>query len=136
MDLNFRQAVSGDSEWLFDTYKRTMRVFVTQVYGWDEDSQRAGFAKSIRQGTCQIVMSEGKRCGFVHWEIEPDLVWLRMLCVVPDMQHKSIGSQAIEKVMFHVVIQSPAKAAVLACVRVQPVRSRLVQEDRICRNRK
>ena len=118
MDLNFRQAVSGDSEWLFDTYKRTMRVFVTQVYGWDEDSQRAGFAKSIRQGTCQIVMSEGKRCGFVHWEIEPDLVWLRMLCVVPDMQHKSIGSQAIEKVMsLSSHLQKPLYLHVFVCNR-------------------
>ncbi|ACC75305.1 GNAT family N-acetyltransferase [Paraburkholderia phymatum] len=91
--------MSGDSEWLFDTYKRTMRVFVAQVHGWDEDSQRAGFAKSVRQGTCQILMCEGKRSGFVHWEIEPDLIWLRMLCVVPDMQNKSIGSQAIAQVM-------------------------------------
>ncbi|MCP3715402.1 GNAT family N-acetyltransferase [Paraburkholderia sp. CNPSo 3281] len=99
MDLSFDQAVSGDLEWLFDTYKRAMRVFVTQVYGWDEDSQRAGFAKSVRQGTCQIVTCEGKRCGFVHWEVEPDLVWLRMLCIVPDMQHKLIGSQALAKVM-------------------------------------
>lgn len=32
-------------------------------------------------------------------EIEPDLVWLRMLCVAPDMQHKSIGRQTLAKVM-------------------------------------
>ena len=98
MDLDFRQTVSSDLEWLFDTYKRTMRVLVSWLYGSDEDSQRAGFAKNVRQGACQIVTYEGKRCGFVHWEVEPDLVWLRMLCIVPDMQLKSIGSQVMAKV--------------------------------------
>ena len=99
MDLDFRQAVSGDSEWLFDKYQRTMRGFVAVAYGWDENVQRAGFAKSLRQGSCQIVMREGNRGGFVHWEVEPDLVWLRMLCIVPGMQNKSIGSEAMAKLM-------------------------------------
>jgi len=99
MNLDFRQAAPGDSEWLFDTYRRTMKGFVTSAYGWDEDLQKAGFAKSLRQGSCQIVTWEGTRCGFVHWEVEPDLVWLRMLCIVPEMQNKSIGSATIAKVM-------------------------------------
>ncbi|SKD04471.1 GNAT family N-acetyltransferase [Paraburkholderia hospita] len=118
MDLNFRQAVSSDLEWLFDMYKRTMRVLVSQVIGWDEDSQRAGFAKSVRQGACQIVRYEGKRCGFVHWEVEPDLVWLRMLCIVPDMQHKSIGSQVMAKVMsLSRHLQKPLHLHVFVCNR-------------------
>ena len=99
MNLDFRQAAPGDSEWLFDTYRRTMKGFVTSAYGWDEDLQKAGFAKSLRQGSCQIVTWEHTRCGFVHWEVEPDLVWLRMLCIVPEMQNKSIGSATIAKVM-------------------------------------
>ena|ERR1700682_3527830 len=99
MNLDFRQTVPGDSEWLFDTYRRTMRDFVTSAFGWNEDLQQAGFAKSLRQGTCQIVTCEGNRCGFVHWDVEPDLVWLRMLCIVPGMQSKSIGSQAIVRVI-------------------------------------
>jgi ribosomal protein S18 acetylase RimI-like enzyme len=99
MDLEFKQAAAGDSAWLFDTYRQTMRDFVTAVYGWNEETQRAGFAKSMRQGCCQIVICEGKCCGFVHWEVEPDLVWLRMLCIVPEMQRQSIGSSALTKVM-------------------------------------
>jgi ribosomal protein S18 acetylase RimI-like enzyme len=119
MDLDFRQAVSGDSEWLFDTYQRTMRVFVTAAYGWDENLQRAGFAKSLRQGRCQIVTCEGNRCGFVHWEIEPDLVWLRMLCIVPGMQNRSIGSEAIARVMsLSSSLQKPLYLNVLLCNRV------------------
>ncbi|MEW9584457.1 GNAT family N-acetyltransferase [Paraburkholderia sp. DGU8] len=99
MDLEFRQAVPGDSEWLFDTYRRTMKGFVTSAFGWNEALQQAGFAKSLRQGTCQLITCEGERCGFVHWDVEPDLLWLRMLCVVPAMQSKSIGSQALAKVI-------------------------------------
>ena len=45
MNLDFRLAVPGDSEWLFDTYRRTMKGFVTSAYGWDDDLQQAGFAK-------------------------------------------------------------------------------------------
>lgn len=119
MDLDFRQAVSGDSEWLFDTYQQTMRGFVTSAYGWDEDLQQAGFAKSLRQGSCQIVTRDGYRCGFVHWEVEPDLVWLRMLCIVPGMQNKSIGSEALAKVMsLSRSLQKPLYLNVFPCNRV------------------
>jgi ribosomal protein S18 acetylase RimI-like enzyme len=116
MNLDFRQAVPGDSEWLFDTYRRTMKGFVTSAYGWDEDLQQAGFAKSLRQGSCQIVTWEGYQCGFVHWEVEPDLVWLRMLCIVSEMQNKSIGSAAIAKVMtLSSYLQKPLYLHVFVC---------------------
>ncbi|CAB3796188.1 hypothetical protein LMG28614_04315 [Paraburkholderia ultramafica] len=119
MNLDFRQAVSGDSEWLFDTYQRTMRGFVTSACGWDEDLQQAGFAKSLRQGSCQVVTCEGNRCGFVHWEVEPDLVWLRMLCIVPSMQHKSIGSEALARLMsLSSSLRKPLYLNVFVCNRV------------------
>jgi hypothetical protein len=119
MDLDFRQAVSGDSEWLFDTYQRTMRGFVTATYGWDENLQQAGFAKSLRQGCCLIVACDGNRCGFVHWEVEPDLVWLRMLCIVPGMQNRSIGSEAIARVVsLSGSLQKTLYLNVLLCNRV------------------
>ncbi len=76
-----------------------MKDFVTLAFGWNEALQQAGFAKSLRQGTCQLITCEGDRCGFVHWDVEPDLLWLRMLCIVPKMQSKSIGSQALAKVI-------------------------------------
>jgi ribosomal protein S18 acetylase RimI-like enzyme len=99
MTLELRQAVPTDSEWLFHTYKQTMSEFVTLTYGWDETLQQAGFSKSLRQGSCQIVMLEEAQCGFVHWEVEPDLVWLRMLCIVPGKQRKSIGKETLAQVM-------------------------------------
>ncbi|MGF6371337.1 ribosomal protein S18 acetylase RimI-like enzyme [Paraburkholderia sp. RAU6.4a] len=119
MNLDFRQAVSGDSEWLYDTYQRTMKGFVTSAHGWDEGLQRAGFAKSLRQGSCQIVMRDGNRCGFVHWDVEPDLVWLRMLCIVPEMQNKSIGSEALAKVRsLSSCLQKPLYLHVFVCNQV------------------
>ncbi|WP_227747167.1 GNAT family N-acetyltransferase [Paraburkholderia franconis] len=96
-----------------------MRGFVAVAYGWDENVQRAAFAKSLRQGACHIVMREGNRCGFVHWEVEPDLVWLRMLCIVPGMQNKSIGSEAMAKLMsLSSSLQKPLYLHVLMCNRV------------------
>ena len=119
MNLDYRQAVPEDSEWLFDTYRRTMKGFVTSAYGWDDNLQRAGFAKSLRQGACQIVTWEDNQCGFVHWEVEPDLVWLRMLCVVPEMQNRSIGRAVIAKVMsLSSHLQKPLYLNVFVCNRV------------------
>jgi ribosomal protein S18 acetylase RimI-like enzyme len=95
MNSDARQAVLADSEWLFETYKETMIDFVARATGWDDDAQRTGFAKSLRQGSCRIVMRSEERCGFVHWEVEPDLVWLRMLCIVPATQRQSIGREML-----------------------------------------
>ncbi|WP_255580971.1 GNAT family N-acetyltransferase [Caballeronia sp. dw_276] len=95
MTLYTRHAGSADSEWLYETYRETMIDFVTRATGWDEPAQRNGFAKSLRQGSCRIAMRGSERCGFVHWEVEPDLVWLRMLCVVPAMQRQSVGREML-----------------------------------------
>ena len=95
MTLDTRHALLADSEWLYETYKKTMADIVTHATGWDERAQRTGFAKSLRQGACSIVMRADERCGFVHWEVEPDLVWLRMLCVIPTMQRQSIGREML-----------------------------------------
>jgi len=99
MTLHTRLAGSADSEWLYATYKETTVDFVTRATGWDEHAQRNGFAKSLRQGTCRIAMQGDERCGFVHWEVEPDLVWLRMLCVVPAMQRQAIGRRMLGDMM-------------------------------------
>jgi ribosomal protein S18 acetylase RimI-like enzyme len=99
MTLELRQAEPADSAWLFHTYKQTMSEFVALAYGWDERLQQTGFSKSLRQGSCQILMREEDRCGFVHWEVEPDLVWLRMLCIVPAMQRQSIGRDTVAQVI-------------------------------------
>jgi GNAT superfamily N-acetyltransferase len=95
MNLDTRHAVLADSEWLYETYKETMSDIVTHATGWNEHAQQNGFAKSLRQGSCSIVMRADKRCGFVHWEVEPDLVWLRMLCIVPAMQRQCIGHKML-----------------------------------------
>ena len=64
-------------------------------------------------------MREGNRCGFVHWDVEPDLVWLRMLCIVPGMQNRSIGSEAMAKVMsLSSRLEKPLYLNVLVCNRV------------------
>ncbi|MFM0342127.1 GNAT family N-acetyltransferase [Paraburkholderia fungorum] len=95
-----------------------MKDFVTSAFGWNEDQQRAGFAKSIRQGSCQIITWDGNRCGFVHWEVEPDLVWLRMLCIVPEMQRRTIGSKAIAKVIsLSRLLEKPLYLNVMVCNR-------------------
>jgi N-acetylglutamate synthase-like GNAT family acetyltransferase len=95
-----------------------MRDFVTSAFGWSEDEQQAGFAKSIRQGSCQIITCNCNRCGFVHWEVEPDLIWLRMLCIVPEMQSRTIGSEAIAKVIaLSRFLEKPLYLNVIVCNR-------------------
>jgi ribosomal protein S18 acetylase RimI-like enzyme len=139
MDLEFRQATAADSAWLFDTYRQTMRDFVTSVHGWNEATQRAGFARSMRQGRCQIVIADGKRSGFVHWEVEPDLVWLRMLCIVPEMQRQSIGSGALARVIsLSAQLEKPLYLHVFACNAVARDWYRkigfveIANDDRVC----
>jgi ribosomal protein S18 acetylase RimI-like enzyme len=119
MTLKFRQAVPTDSEWLFHTYKQTMSEFVTLAHGWDERLQQTGFSKSLRQGSCQIVMLEEEPCGFVHWEVEPDLVWLRMLCIAPEMQGQSIGRETLAQVIsFSRTLHKPLYLHVFVCNRI------------------
>jgi ribosomal protein S18 acetylase RimI-like enzyme len=119
MKLDLQQAGPADSDWLFQTYAQTMRAFVAQAAGWDERMQQAGFARSLRQGSCQIAMRGAARCGFVHWEIEPDLVWLRMLCIAPAMQRQSIGRDILANLICHSrSLNKPLYLQVFVCNRM------------------
>ena len=45
--LRLRPATPKDAEFLFKTLKVTMREYVDQTWGWDEEWQRAYFQNEI-----------------------------------------------------------------------------------------
>ena len=64
-------------------------------------------------------MRGDERCGFVHWEVEPDLVWLRMLCIVPAMQRQSMGREMLADMkLLAASLNKPLYLHVFRCNRI------------------
>ena len=90
--FELRQALPDDCEFLFDTYKLTLREHVEWAWGWDEDFQRNGFWTHHPIRDFQMILVEGQRAGGLHVEVLPEQHFVRMIFLHPEFQRQGMGS--------------------------------------------
>ncbi len=47
MNIKIRDGNFSDSERLYDLYCSTLKTYVEEIWGWDEEFQRNGFVKNL-----------------------------------------------------------------------------------------
>jgi ribosomal protein S18 acetylase RimI-like enzyme len=90
-----RAATVEDSEFIFASYKTTLRQYVEWAWGWDEDFQSSGFWKHHPLMEFQVVMVGGTRAGAIHVQKQESLNFIRMVFLLPEFQGAGIGSQLL-----------------------------------------
>jgi ribosomal protein S18 acetylase RimI-like enzyme len=93
--LKFRPATPDDEEFLYQLLKATMRGYVDQIWGWDEDWQRAYFHMRFDPAKNQIVVLDDQDVGVISVEWREDVVHLCTLFILPEYQGRGIGTQLI-----------------------------------------
>jgi GNAT superfamily N-acetyltransferase len=99
--LTLQPPTQHDALWLFDTYRDCMRVYVEPEYGWDDTHQRDGLINALTRGVWRILLVDGTRCGFVHWDNTSEDITLKLLCVISAMQQRRIGSVVLDQLESH-----------------------------------
>lgn len=100
------QLINGKSsyrDWLYDLYKRTMKPSIEATWGWDEEFQSNGFNKNLKPTDWKIIKNDIEEIGGFVLSENNDHLWLEMIIIKPEYQHKGIGRSAL------VYMQSIAK---------------------------
>ena len=93
--LNFRPATPGDAEFLYQLLKATMREYVDQTWGWEEEWQRAYFHMRFDPAKNQILVLDDQDIGVISVEWREDVVHLSTLYILPAYQGRGIGTQLL-----------------------------------------
>jgi hypothetical protein len=56
MHFRIRHGVIADKEWLYSLYCSTMRTYIEQTWGWDEEFQKNGFQSNLHPIRFRIVI--------------------------------------------------------------------------------
>jgi ribosomal protein S18 acetylase RimI-like enzyme len=90
-----RPATVADSDFCYQLHKAAMGEYVTAIWGWDEQFQRAFHDGSFNPGQWQIITADGADVGMLDVEYRPGEIYLARIEILPDYQGRGIGTGLI-----------------------------------------
>jgi ribosomal protein S18 acetylase RimI-like enzyme len=90
-----RPATPADSEFCFQLHKTAMGGYITAIWGWDEQRQRASHDRVFNPGRWQIVTAGGADVGVIDVEHRPTEIYLGRIEIHPSHQGRGIGTRLI-----------------------------------------
>jgi ribosomal protein S18 acetylase RimI-like enzyme len=100
MQIEMRQAAVADIKFLWDVFRVSMKDYITRTRGeWDEQREEAQFGNQLDLLTTQVVHANDLAVGFIMAPIKDGARWIHTICIVPEHQHKGIGTEVLGRVI-------------------------------------
>lgn len=99
MHISFRSAKENDYKFLWNLHKVTMKEYVEETWGWDQEFQRSYFDDHFDSKTIQIVEVENNDIGAIEVQIKEDEIYISNMKIVPKLQNKGIGGTILKKII-------------------------------------
>lgn len=99
MTYAYRKAEEADGEAIYRLYRLVMRGLISDIWGWDEQWQRADFSTHFDPLGVTLAFQEDQLAGHSHIENRGGQLFIRMIVVHPRHQRKSIGKKLLESVI-------------------------------------
>jgi GNAT superfamily N-acetyltransferase len=87
-----RPATARDGVFLWALHNATLKDYVTQTWGWDDQVQRRMFDERFDPARIEILVCEGQDVGALAVEQRPDELWLAELQIAPAWQGRGLGT--------------------------------------------
>ncbi len=84
--VTLRPATPADSEFCYRLHKAAMGDYITAIWGWDEQVQRAFHARAFTPGRWQIITTGGADIDMLDVEHRPGEICLSRIEVHPSYQ--------------------------------------------------
>jgi len=97
-NLSLRDARAGDSAFAYEVKRAAFRVYVDQVWPWDEEEQRRLHERRFRTQGFRVVCVDGTDVGIMTVDVAADCVRVNQLFILPEHQGKGIGRECILRV--------------------------------------
>ena len=120
MDFGTRQGVIEDEGWLYNLYCSTMRTYIEQTWGWDEEFQRNGFQTNLHPTKFRIVIVKDADVGAYLINEKDNYYCLEMLLVSRKFQGRGLGSSIIKKIQTET--EKGGKPLELSVLKVNPAK--------------
>jgi ribosomal protein S18 acetylase RimI-like enzyme len=98
-DVALRPATADDADFFFDLHQASLGPYVNQIWGWDDDEQRAYLAEHLVLERVRVIVVDGVDAGRLDVEEHDDEVFLALIELAPDHQGRSIGSRLIRDLL-------------------------------------
>ena len=99
LNIQLRQAVNGDYDFLWRLHCDTLKPYVEEIWGWDEQWQADRFHQTFDAGKNQIIQFHKKDIGVVAVELRPHDVFLANIQISPQYQRRGIGKVIIGTIL-------------------------------------
>ena len=94
-----RQATPGDRDTLYRIKRETIRPYVEQVWGWDEELQERRFCESYDHTATQVVVVDGLAVGLLRVSERESAVFIDQVEITPKYQSQGIGTSLINDLL-------------------------------------
>jgi ribosomal protein S18 acetylase RimI-like enzyme len=98
-DIALRPATADDAEFFFALHKRSLGPYVDQIWGWDDDEQRAYMTGDFDLDRVRVIVVDGVDGGRLDVEERDDEVFLALIELAPEYQGRGIGSRLIRELI-------------------------------------
>lgn len=95
----FRRAEDVDREAIYQLYRLVMRGFISDIWGWDEQWQRADFSTHFDPRKATLAFQGDNLIGYSQVENRDDQLFIRMIVVHPHHQQRGIGKELLGSVI-------------------------------------
>ena len=99
MTYAYRKAEEADGEAIYQLYRLVMHGFISDIWGWDEQWQRADFSTHFDPRGVTLAFQEDQLAGYSHVENRDRQLFIRMIVVHPRHQRNGIGKKLLESVI-------------------------------------
>lgn len=97
--IDFRPATADDFAFFFQLHKDTLGPYVDQVWGWDDEDQRAHLRRTIDYDATQVIVTDEVDIGRLKVERRQHEVYLGLIEIAPSHQGRGIGGQIVRGVL-------------------------------------
>jgi ribosomal protein S18 acetylase RimI-like enzyme len=98
-DVALRPATADDAEFFFALHKRSLGPYVDQIWGWDDEEQRAYMTGDVDLERVHVIVVDGVDAGRLDVEERDDEVFLALIELAPEYQGRGIGSRLIRELI-------------------------------------
>ncbi len=107
---SFQEAMENDEVVIFDLYGCVMKEYITEIWGWDQEWQVNDFKKHFNPVNITVVKDENRTIGYSQVQDQGNQLYIRMLLLLSNYQHKGIGTRLLKAVIEKAKVQSKSIA--------------------------
>ena len=94
-----RPATLADAGFCYELHKAAMGEYITAIWGWDEQVQRAFHQHAFNPDRWQIITAGQAAIGMLDIEYRPGEIYLSRIEIHPGHQGRGIGTRIISALM-------------------------------------